>query len=514
MCVPILLCVEYYVMVLLILFILFYFKTAMSTAALDALLPTVAPPQTILINNKPLNEVLTVIANTIRQQQEEFRKFHDTQKGENKIFNQRLEALEGRVDRIEKDLKITERPIGAYGQAPAPCIFDSLSTVEYRVFRCEQKNKIQTYEELLDKTNKARAAYFLSKWLRRRHMQAAASLMMGTSFGNTRLQFFGRWKAALEANKSQRRAKRLVRSVLFVSAKSLASSYFRKWLQYRNDLAEGARQRRARNMELSDTLASLTSRGLVRKYFGKLCRYQDHVAYVKSRYHQAGRLEVANHRALAQNAYEKWEEFTNFRLFNIRRRRVITSKQKHALRTLVSRYLDKWALFVRVAPRREAKLALVGRMHHSQQMRLASRYFIKFVRFIPQVHQQRQFRELATYLTIIAKKYDSLGDQLDLGLDNLSHTNQVVSRVVDTLLLTNDAPQVQSLLSIHRGDQKLNQRFPRAAAPAIAGSVPRTRTRTPSPEAFRRVAHHGSSPLRQSPADVIAGVRERMTTHY
>lgn len=495
------------------------FPKKMATAALDALLPAVAPPQTILINGKPLNEVLTVVANTIRQQQEEFRKFHEQQRNENKLFSQRLDALEGRVGRIENDLKIDQRPIRAYGQAAAECIFDSLSTVEYRVFRCEWKNRIQMRNHLLNMTEKSQLSDCFQRWMKHRNMKAAASLLMGKSQGSVRLQFFSRWRSAVVENKAIRRNRRLVRSVLFVSAKNLAAAYFQKWLVLRNEAAEAEIRRRQRNAELADTLASLSTRGLARRYFGKFLRYQDHVAYAQARYQQAARLEVANHRRLAQNAYEKLEEFTNFRLFNVRRRRVIASKQKHALRSLVARYLDKWALYVRVAQRREARLALMARMHHSHQMRLASRYFTKFIRFVPEVHQERRFRELATYLTIIAKKYDSLGDQLDLGLDNLSHTNQVVSRVVDTLLLTNDAPQVQSLLSIHRGDSKLNQRIPRTATstPALRvgdrSSNVQMRTRTPSPEVFRKLPHHGGSPLRQSPADVIAGVRERMATH-
>eukprot|EP00758_Cryptobia_borreli_P015801 Tbor_TRINITY_DN6055_c1_g7::TRINITY_DN6055_c1_g7_i1::g.10581::m.10581 len=428
---------------------------------LNDTLPTYAPPQACLINGIPLNEVLTIIANTLRAQHEELQEHKAKDENDKRIINERLQVLEDKVSNIEYDLNISARPINAYGMATMDTLYDHLTTCEYRLHRGEKKNKTQTYFILLNKTNKERSDYFFSKWLRWRNARASATALMHRSHLIIRLRTYKRWKLAKELIQKERREKKALRFLLYNTAKELASLYLKKWKTWHKETEEMLITKTIRDNETAETIANIANRGLVRRYFAMWATYQDHLRYIQGKYNDAIQLEVSSHRKLAQNTYEKWEEFTNYRLFEVRRRRIIVTKHKQALRTIALRYLYKWCTFVKIVQRREAILLLVTRMHHAAIMRIGHRYFNNILRFVNLRQQQREQKEVFNLLSSLSKKYDILGEQLDMGLDNLSHTNGVLSRVVDTLLLTSDAPQVQSLLSVHRGDMKLKENIKR-----------------------------------------------------
>lgn len=428
--------------------------------ALSALLPTNPVPLALTVNGRPLNDVLTVIANALRSQQDEIRDFKQLHQQHMKEVAQKLTELDGRIRTIEVDLQISRRPFAAYGQPPMGTAYDAITTMEYRLHRSSCAVRTNINQDIAAFYTKAVLQRYWAKLSKYVTLRTAVRNMSGASRLLTLGGMYRRWQAGVALIKQRRSRARNVSAIIYTNGKLLTATYLRKWLEWHKDLHARLHEKRARDAKVSDALATFNLRGVVRRYFNKWAQYQEHLAYNAHRYRQAQHLEVVAHRTVALNAYERWQEFTNYRLFEVRRQRAINTRHKQALRALVLRYLTKWQRFVSVQQARQAKYVLVARMHHSATMRLARRYFDKILRFVTFTQQRRRSDELAAYLTLLAKKYDAMGEQMDLSLDNLTHTNGVLSRVVDTIILTNpDAPQVQSLLQVHRGDRLINNRL-------------------------------------------------------
>lgn len=427
---------------------------------LSALLPPSPPPMAVTVNGRPLAEVLTVVANALRAQQEDIRQFRMQHSSDMAEVARRFEAVEARVTRLETDLQIQRRPFAAYGQPHMPTAYDAIASIEYRVHRSSTAVRLNAEADIGAAYAKGVLQRYFKKLFVYAALRVAVRRMAADSRSVTLAAAMRRWAAGAAVLKARRAAERKVAALRFVSDRRIVGVYFGKYIEWHKDLNARLAEKRARDQRVANELAAYNLRGTVRRFFAKWSQYQGHFAFNANRYRAAQRLEVANHQRTALRAYEAWAEFTNYRLFEVRRHRAIATRQKQSLRALVLRYLATWQRFVAVQQARQSAYVLVTRMNHAATMRLARRYFEKILRFVTLTQQRRRTEEIAAYLTLLAKKYDSLGAQLDLSLDNLSHTNGVLSRVVDTIILTNpDAPQVRSLLTVHRGDQTTGARL-------------------------------------------------------
>ena len=397
------------------------------------------PPSTglqmgMMVNGRPITEVLSMMMTTIRSQEAMINDLQETIRRQHEEAERRHSRLEHYVAHVQSDLKLEMRPIGCYGQPAMPTISDSVTNVEYRLTLLEQRGKKKIQHDLLSITTRTLALRFFQVWLRFRRFREVLRGIRGEVRSNHLSYFFNKWKRYRQDSRKRRGYSRKLRSLQFVASKGLVLRYLDKWFRFLTVSSENRRQRILKNNDVARVMSTVTMRGLARTYFLKW--FRNHI-FLRQRYEQSRAVLSMEHsatRVLAVKYFVRWREHQQAAHVRSVRHRLVLLHATKAYQALARRYLRYWVKGALRRRRRMQGKALIPRLHHLQLTNVARRYFFKFCVWT-RFNQEKKLREeWQGVIHRLSDRADALSTQLDVGLQTLSHTNAVLARVVDVVI--------------------------------------------------------------------------------
>ena len=385
--------------------------------------PPITVQQAIQIGGVPLNECLASMMDLIRLQQ---RTIDDLQNRDRENLD-RIGQLERYVSVISRDLRLDARPISCYGQPDMPTISDSLTNVEYRVTRLIQQRHYYIRKQcaLILRNGDLRTAF--QRW---QSYATLRSLFHGSS-RSLLSRYSHKWRRYIEWSKVNRARQRHQRALRYMSTKVLVNRYYDTWRRYVVFMDQQHNDRRLILGGRAETVAQATMRGLARRFFVRWVDFIAECRLMQHRVHAVGTLEQRGSRLLARKYLAKWLTFRGLMTALRIRNGNVNLHASKAHKRLASIYLDKWRAFAqRCSFNRQARSA-VPRLHHLRLVALARRYFQKLQAFARFHREQREKMAMQLAIQQLARRCDSLGSQLDIGLQTLSHTNSVLSKVLE-----------------------------------------------------------------------------------
>lgn len=386
-----------------------------------------APPMTvqqaIQIGGVPLNECLSSMMDLIRLQQ---RTIEDLQVRDRENLD-RIGQLERYVSVISRDLRLDTRPIACYGQPDMPTISDSLTNVEYRVTRLIQQRHyfIRKQCALILRNGELRSAF--QRWM---SYASLRSLFHGSS-RSLLARYSSKWRRYVEWSKLNSARQRHQRALRYLSTKALVMRYYNTWRRYIVYMDQQHNDRRLILGGRAETVAQATMRGLARRFFIRWVEFIGECRLMQHRVNAVGTLEQRGSRILARKYLAKWLTYRGLMVALRIRHGNVNLQASKAHKRLASIYVAKWRLFAqRCSFSRQARSA-VPRLHHLRLVALARRYFGKLQSFAKFHREQREKMAMQLAIQQLARRCDSLGSQLDIGLQTLSHTNSVLSKVLE-----------------------------------------------------------------------------------
>lgn len=387
--------------------------------------------QTLTISGAPLVDCLAAMMQMIRSQQRTIEDLQSQIENQSQDQIQRIDRLERYVSHLTVDLKLDERPVAAYGQGAMPTMADAVRTVEYRLTQMENKRRQNLLAQVVRIADDARRRDSYQQWsLVARAKGMMRDLTMGQA-KRTRQRYFQKWFRYLAAVKSDQVNKRRVRALNYLSTKNIVMRYYDKWRRF-IELSQEMKVRSRLEMALKvEGMASVSNRALARKYFSKIVYFVAECRTMQFRVKQVLGMEQQQSRSVALTYFNKWTNFHQLVQLFRSRSAIVNTQSSRAFRGLALRYLEKWrACSQRRILRRQTR-SVVPRMHHAQLVTLARRYFTKLEGYARLNAERREKEAMQLAIQQLARRCDSLGIQLDLGLQTLSHTNGVLSKVLE-----------------------------------------------------------------------------------
>jgi hypothetical protein len=387
--------------------------------------------QTLTISGAPLVDCLAAMMQMIRSQQQMVEDLQSQIENQSQDQIQRIERLERYVSHLTVDLKLDERPVAAYGQGPMPTIADAVRTVEYRLTQLENKRRQNLLAQVVRIADDARRRDTYQQWsLVARAKGMMRDLTMGQS-KRTRLRYFQKWIRFLATAKADQVNKRRIRALNYLSTKNVVQRYYDKWRRFIEQSQETKIRMRLETAMKVEGMASVSNRALARRYFSKLVYFVAECRTMQFRVKQVLGMEQQRSRAIAVSYFRKW--ISHHALVQLFRSRsaVVNTQSSRAFRTLALRYLENWKVCSQRRILRRQTRSVVPRLHHAQLIILARRYFAKLETFARLNAERREKEAMQLAIQQLARRCDSLGIQLDLGLQTLSHTNGVLSKVLE-----------------------------------------------------------------------------------
>lgn len=385
----------------------------------------------ITINGAPIGDCLAAMMSVIRSQQRTIEDLRQHIESQSTDAVQRVDRLERYVTLLTRDVKLDNRPIPAYGQGPMPTLADSVTTVEYRLTQLENKRRQMLLRQVTDIANRCRMRGTFEQWV----LVARAKGMMRDLFlgqlKRTQLRYYQKWTRYLAASKADQVNRRRVRALNYLSSKGLVQRYYDKWRRFILQSREDKIARRLGAAMKVEGMGAVSNRSIARRYLVKWTQFVSECRSMQFRVKFILQLESDRSRAIAVRYLGKWSAHHRLTKALQQRLTVVNQQSAKAFRALALRYLANWKDCSKRRLMRRQTRAVIPRMHHLQLVALARRYFLKMEMYSKWIGEKREKEAMQLAIQQLARRCDALGAQLDLGLQTLSHTNGVLSKVLE-----------------------------------------------------------------------------------
>lgn len=467
--------------------------------------------QTLTIGGAPIVDCLSAMMQMIRSQQRVIEDLQGQIENQSQDQIQRIDRLERYVSHLTVDLKLDERPVTAYGQGAMPTMGDAVRTMEYRLTTLENKRRQNLLGQVVRIADEARRHNSYQQWsLVARAKGMMRDLCVGQA-KQTRQRYFRKWVRYLAAAKTDQVNKRRIRALNYLSTKNVVQRYYDKWRRFIEVSQEIKVRTRLEMVMKVEGMSSVSNRALARRFFSKFVLFVAECRTMQHRVKVVLGMEQQQSRSIAVTYMRKWVAHHTLVQLLRSRTAVVNNQSSRAFRALALRYLDKWKVCSQRRIMRRQTRSVVPRLHHAQLVQLARRYFGKLEMFAKLSAERREKEAMQLAVQQLARRCDALGLQLDLGLQTLSHTNGVLSKVLEHVSFNSSWERRQP------GHQSPPQRGTDSRGAVHADPVPADASLRPtgnwgetSNELDAWVTGVRSAPGAQSAEDLLLQLRSRL----
>ncbi|KEG10922.1 hypothetical protein DQ04_03151070 [Trypanosoma grayi] len=434
-----------------------------------------APSLGVQLGGVPLADVLADMMRLIRCQQQELDALR--RDSEEKMYRceYALQKHEEAIKNLSGDVKLDLRPISCYGQPPMSTMADVVTNIEYRLARAENREKRETAARLRESSGRKLANVFYTRWVRYRNMQGSRRLIQDDTRKSIWQRYMYKWNGYLAIRSKQQAQRRHIKALLVSQERRVALAYWRKW-RLLVDTRE--RIRLSRQLSAHDTaevLVHITARSLALRTFNYWVMFVESTRNARNRARGALLLEQETARLLAERYLRKWMDAHQWRRLLLMRLRALEIMRSRICRELARSSLDNWISFVAQRKNRRRVRSLVPHLHHINLAALARRYFSRLFAFRLLCRELRAKEAMEQRMKLLSERADGLQRQLDMGLHTLAHTNSVLARIVDTVVI---AEEPRSAI------QNLLQQEMMISIPTVPSVTEASSTREPSVASF------------------------------
>lgn len=385
----------------------------------------------ITIAGVPIGECLGSMVQLIRQQNRVIEELQSQVLQQSVDHMQRIERLERYVTLLTRDLRLDVRPVAAYGQAALPTIADAVTTMEYRLTTMENKRRQQLMKHCVTIATRGRLYAAYQQWSL---VARAKGMMRDLTVGQSkrlRQRYLAKWLRFIQISKADQVNKRRVRALNYLSTKNIVQRYYDKWRRFLSSVHDYKVKLQIANHAKSENMSAVTTRGLARRYFKNWVRFVGECHAMAVRVKATLAMEQLSSRVLAQRYLHKFAAYVRLMQVLRYRHNTVHGLSAKAFQRLALTYLDKWKECSSRRIKRRQSRSMVPRLHHLNLVLLARRYFGKLELFAKWNVERREKQAMQLAIQQLARRCDTLGSQLDLGLQTLSHTNGVLSKVLE-----------------------------------------------------------------------------------
>ncbi|EAN93351.1 hypothetical protein C3747_1g104 [Trypanosoma cruzi] len=397
-----------------------------------------APSLELHVGGAPLAEVLADMMRLIRSQQKELESLRrDAEEG---IYRNEcgLKKHDGVLESFAEDLRIHVRPINYNGQPPMPTMADAVANVECRLWRVERERKFHAAARLSEVTRKKLMAAFYSQWWLLRKLRAKSRFLLTETKREIWRRYMRKWSRSLAFRRRQAAWRRHLMGLTAAHGRRIMMSYWCKWVQVVAFKSQARANRRISAYNISDTMLHITCRGIARRYLYAWAQFVAAARDARCRAQGALWLEQKTARILARRYFERWLDAHRWCRLPLMRLKALDALRAKLSRGLARSFLRAWQDFVRNRCERRRVLRLIPHLHHANLAALARRYFSRLYAFRFVRRDARVVETLEQRLKTLSERADGLQRQLDMGLHTLAHTNSVLARVVDTVMVAGE----------------------------------------------------------------------------
>ncbi|KAH9601796.1 hypothetical protein LSM04_007731 [Trypanosoma melophagium] len=411
------------------------------------------PSLGLQVGGAPLEDVLTAIVRILRSQQEELDKLR-REFGERISNNEvKLQKHGENIRNISSDLKLHERPINFYGKQPMLTMTDAVINIESRLASAEKKEKDNTAVRLVETNNKKIAHAYYNRWLIFRNMRTTGRLLLVETRKSICQRYIRKWIRFLAYQAKRRAQQRHLTRLLLTHESRLLLTYWHKWTEEIKTREYHRTQRRISAYDSADLVVRLTSRNIARRVFNDWLKFLESSKEPGNYVKRALLLEQKTARLLAEGYLQKWFDAHRWRRVFLMRLKALEVMRSKIYRDFTHSYLKSWFSFTEKRRHRRKIYSLIPYYHHGHLSALARRYFSRLYTFRLLRKEAREKEALEQRLKEIGERADGIQKQLDLGLHTLAHTNSVLARVVDTVMIAEEPrTAIQRLLQEETSD--------------------------------------------------------------
>jgi hypothetical protein len=414
---------------------------------------TVQLEQTLTIGGAPIVDCLSAMMQLMRSQQRAIEELQGQIEHQSTDQIHRISRLEQYVSHLTIDVKLDERPVAAYGQAPMPTMGDAVRTIEYRLTQLENKRRQTLLGQVVRIADDARRRDAFQQWsLVARAKGMLRDLCVGQA-KRTRHRYLQKWMRYVALSKADQVNKRRIRALNYLSSKNVVQRFYDKWRRF-IEVSQEMKVRSRLEMAIKvEGMTSVSNRSLARRYFSKMVLFVGECRTMQYRVKYILSMEQQQSRGMALKYLQKWLAYHKLLQLLRSRTAVVNVQSSRVFRALAQRYFENWKLCSQRRILRRQTRSVVPRLHHAHLVLLARRYFGKLESFARLNAERREKEAMQLALQQLARRCDALGLQLDLGLQTLSHTNGVLSKVLEHVSFNSSWERKHSSHSPARGDE-------------------------------------------------------------
>ncbi|ESL06651.1 hypothetical protein TRSC58_05672 [Trypanosoma rangeli SC58] len=397
-----------------------------------------APSLELQIGGAPLASILVDMMRLIRSQQEELAALR--RNAEEGIYRGEcgLKQHEEVLSRLSEDVRLQVRPIHHHAQPPMPTMADAVANVECRLGRVERARKLELAARLREVTAKNFLATFYSQWLHHRMRRAASYLLLMQTKKNVWQRYMRRWVRYLSFRMRQLARRRHFTGLIAVQERRLMRRYWCQWTQSAASKLQTRVHWRISSHNAAEMMLRLICRSITRRYLRAWMQFSETTRNAKSRARAALLLEQKTARLLAERYIQRWLDSHRWCQLFVVRLKTLDALRVKTCRNMVRSYFRTWYDILQHRRERYRTLRLISHLHHTSLAALARRYFSRLYAFRLVRREARVVEALEQRLQSLSERADGLQRQLDMGLHTLSHTNSVLARVVDTVMISRE----------------------------------------------------------------------------
>ncbi|ORC92220.1 uncharacterized protein TM35_000044340 [Trypanosoma theileri] len=411
------------------------------------------PSLGLQVGGAPLEEVLTAVVRLLRSQQQELEGLR-RELGERISNNEvKLQKHDEDIKSLSDDLKLQARPIHFYNQPPIHTMAEAVTNMESRLARVEKKEKKDMAVHLGETNNKKLAILYYNQWLVFRKMRTSGKFLLVETKKNIWQRYMRKWNRFLAFQAKRRAQQRHLTRLLLMHENRLLMTYWYKWTEQIKTKEYHRVQRRMSAYDSADLVLRLTSRSIARRAFNDWMKFTESSMESRNSIKRALLLEQKTARLLAEGYLQKWFDAHRMRRIFLMRLKVLEVMRTKIYRDFTHSYLKRWFSFTEKRRHRRRIYSLIPYYHHGNLTALARRYFSRLYTFRLLRRETRGKEALEQRLKELGERADGIQRQLDLGLHTLSHTNSVLARVVDTVMIAEEPRSaIQRLLHEETSD--------------------------------------------------------------
>ncbi|RNF11793.1 uncharacterized protein Tco025E_06606 [Trypanosoma conorhini] len=406
-----------------------------------------APSLALQIGGAPLADVLADMMRLIRSQAAELATLRRTAEEGIARSECGLKRHGEVLNSLSADLRLQVRPIHHHAQPSMPTMADAVANVECRLGRVERARKVELAEQLSEVTAKRLIATFYNPWLLHRTRRVRSYLLLADTRKTMLRRYLRRWKRYVSLRGRQLARRRHLTGLVAAQGRRLLLRYWCQWIHAAASKSQARLQRRISAAAAADAVLRLTCRGIARRYLRAWVRFSESTRNVNGRARGALLLEQKTARLLAGGYFRKWIDTHRRRRIPAMRLKALDVLRVKLCRNLASSYFRAWRDILPHRRQRRRIIRLIPHLHHTSLAALARRYFSRLYAFRLVRREARVVATLEQRLKALSERADGLQRQLDMGLHTLSHTNSVLARVVDTVMIAEEpCSALQTLL--------------------------------------------------------------------